>query len=130
MKGGGKDQVSLLELLERYPDEAAARKFFEDSIWPGGKRCCSRCGSLRTYRVSHRTMPFKRADCRRYFSARTGTVLESSNLPFRTWLIALHAELEHPKGLSSPQVAKTIGVTQSTAWHMGHRIRAALAQEG
>ncbi len=130
MKGGGKDQVSLLELMERYPDEAAARRFFEDSIWPGGKRCCSRCGSLRTFRVSHPTMPYKCSDCRRYFSVRTGTVLESSNLPLRKWLVAIHLELEHPKGLSSPQVGKTIGVTQATSWHMGHRIREALAQEG
>ncbi|MDE0260175.1 MAG: IS1595 family transposase [Gammaproteobacteria bacterium] len=130
MKGGSEDQISLLELMERYPDEAAARKFFEDSIWPSGKRCCSRCGSLRTFRVSHPTMPYKCTDCRRYFSIRTGTVLESSNLPLRKWLVAIHLELDHPKGLSSPQVAKSIGITQSTSWHLGHRIREALAQEG
>jgi len=75
-------------------------------------------------------MPFKCTDCGKYFSIRTGTVLARSNLSLRKWLFAIYAELEHPKGLSSLQLAKTLDVADSTAWHLGHRIREALAQEG
>ena len=133
MGGPSRDQqLSIFQLLERYPDEDSARKFFEDSIWPEGKRCCSHCGSTRTYRVSHPTMPYRcgERECGKYFSCRTGTPMQASNLSLRTWLLAVFLELEHPKGISSCQLAKLLGVTQATAWHTGHRIRAALAQEG
>lgn len=131
MGGTSRDQkTGLYRLMERYPTEAEARRFFEQAIWGSSGRCCGHCGSLRTYRVAHRSMPFKCSDCARYFSVRTGTVLARSNLSLRKWLFAIYAVVEHPKGTSSLQLAKLLDIAASTSWHMGHRVREALAQEG
>ncbi|WP_428277070.1 transposase [Candidatus Palauibacter sp.] len=41
--------ISLFDLAEKFPTEDAARDWFEAIIWPGGARCCPRCGSVNTH---------------------------------------------------------------------------------
>ncbi|MDE2761156.1 MAG: IS1595 family transposase [Gemmatimonadota bacterium] len=121
--------ISLLKLAEMFPDEAAAHKWFERQIWPDGERCCVRCGSCRTSRVNHPTMPFRCKDCRKHFSVKTGSALESSKLPLRKWVYAIYLDMSHVKGISSLKLRRDIGVTQKTAWFMLHRIREAFDGE-
>ena len=64
--------------------------------------------------------------CRSYFSAKTGTAMQSSNLPTRKWAIACYLFIGHSKSLSSYKLAKYIGVTQKTAWAMLHKKREGL----
>ena len=49
--------------------------------------------------------------------------MEASDLPLRPWAIALYLVVSRPKGVSSVQLAKDLGVTQKTAWFLAHRIR-------
>ena len=117
-----REGITLLELGELFPDEDAARKWFEAQVWPS-ERCCTRCGSLRTQKASHRTMPYWCTDCRSYFSLKTGTALESSKIPLKKWVWAIYLHLTSLKGVSSVKLGRDIGVSQKTAWHMLHRIR-------
>ena len=122
--------ISLLELAEMFPDELAARKWFEGQIWPDGVRWCLRCGSDNTHKATHRTMPYRCRDCRKYFSVKTGTALESSKVPLRKWVWAIYLEVTSLKGLSSMKLHRDLRVTQRTAWFMLHRIREAFNEEG
>ncbi len=70
-------------------------------------------------------MPYWCSDCRSYFSVRTGTALERSKVPLRKWAIAIYLEMTSLKSVSSMKLHRDIGVTQSTAWFMLHRIREA-----
>ena len=72
-------------------------------------------------------MPYWCLACRSYFSVRKGTVMQSSKLGYRTWLISMYLLLTHPKGYSSRQLAKTLGVSRTTAWHLERRIREGFA---
>ena len=72
-------------------------------------------------------MPYWCPDCRSYFSVRTGTALERSKVPLRKWAFAIYLEITSLKSVSSMKLHRDIGVTQSTAWFMLHRIRAAWA---
>ena len=117
--------ISLLELAEMFPDEESARKWFESRVWPDGERACLRCGSTNTYEVAHKTMPYRCRDCKRYFSVKTGTALESSKLPLRKWAWAIYLEVTSLKGVSSMKLHRDLRVTQKTAWFMLHRIREA-----
>lgn len=115
---------SFFELLDRFPTDAAAEQWFEQQRWPDGIRVCPDCGSERTRNVPGRKpMPFWCLDCRSYFSVRKGTVMQSSKLGYRTWLAAMYLLLTHPKGYSSRQLAKTLGISRTSAWHLEHRIR-------
>ena len=92
-----REGITLLELGELFPDEEAARKWFEAQVWPR-ERCCTRCGSLKTQEASHRKMPYWCTDCRSYFSLKTGTALESSKIPLKKWVWAIYLHLTKPQG--------------------------------
>ena len=118
--------IGIIELLEMFPDEDAAREWFEEIRWPNG-RTCPRCNSERTRVASHRYMPYWCTNCRSYFSVKVGTVMESSNLPLRKWAIAFYQILTNLKGVSSMKLHRDLGITQKSAWHLGHRIREAMS---
>ena len=117
-----RDGISLLELTERFPDEQSAREWFEHVVWPYG-RFCPQCGSVNTSEANHKDCHYRCSDCRAYFSAKIGTALEGSKLPFRKWVFAMYLESTSLKGVSSMKLHRDIGVTQKTAWHMLHRLR-------
>lgn len=117
--------IGIIELLELFPDEDTARDWFESIRWPNG-RVCARCGSDRTREAKHAKMPYWCANCRSYFSVKVGTVMESSKLPLRKWAIAFYQILTNLKGVSSMKLHRDLGITQKSAWFLGHRIREAM----
>ena len=119
-----REGITLLQLSDMFPNEDAAREWFEQRLW-NGQRCCGHCGSLRTSKASHAKMPYWCTDCRSYFSVRTGTALECSRLPLRKWAIAIYLEVTSLKSVSSMKLHRDIGVSQRAAWFMLHRIREA-----
>ena len=123
-----REGVTLVQLMDMFPDEETAAKWFEDSVW-GDQRCCGHCGSTNTARANHPTMPYWCPDCRRYFSVRTGTAIARSNVPLRKWAIAIYLYLTNLKSVSSMKLHRDLGVTQKTAWFMLHRLREASAKE-
>ena len=129
MAGLGKpdrSRISLMELFKMFPDEASARRWFEETRWPDG-RVCSRCGSVNTREVpNEKPMPYWCTDCRSYFSVKTGTVMHSSQLPMRIWAIAIHRVTTSLHGFSSMQLHRDLNIRQATAWHLLHRIREAM----
>ena len=122
--------ISIVELAKMFPDENAARNWFESILWPDGTRICPRCRSEKTHKCSHAKMPYRCSDCRKYFSIKTGTVMENSKLPLLKWVYAIYLDSTSPKGVSSMKLHRDLGIRQATAWHMQQRIRAAFANEG
>ena len=121
-----RDGISLIDLYEMFPDEAAAVEWFESIRWPTGEKFCPRCGADETAPVaSGKPMPYRCAACRKYFSVRTGTVMESSRLPMRKWVFALYLCSTNLKGVSSMKLHRDLRITQKTAWYMLGRIREA-----
>ena len=122
-----REGITLAQLIDMFPDEAAAIKWFEAQVWPAG-RCCGHCGSTKTREVPKaKPMPYWCTGCRSYFSVRTGTAIAHSRVPLRKWAITIYLELTSLKSISSMKLHRDIGVTQSTAWFMLHRIRQAWA---
>jgi transposase-like protein len=119
-----RQKLSLYELLEHFDTEEKAMKHIEAVRWEGS-RCCPYCGSMETSEVSHKTMPYRCPSCRKYFSVRTGTLMEESRLPYRKWLTAIYLMGTSLKGVSSTKLANDIGITQKSAWFLAHRIRQA-----
>ena len=122
--------MSIAEFFRRFPDDQAAEAWFESRRWPHGPTCphCAR-GRVSTV-VSRRPMPYRCRDCRKHFSVTSGTVMHGTRLGAQTWLLAIFLIVANPKGRSSVQLAADLGTTQKTAWHLAHRIRAALADGG
>ena len=117
--------IGILELAEMFPNQERARLWFEAIRWPE-MRTCARCGSERTGDASHRSMPYWCSDCRSYFSVKVGTVMEGSNIPLHKWAIAFYQMVTNLKGVSSMKLHRDLGISQPSAWFMGHRIRQAM----
>ena len=117
-----------MELDNLFPDEDAARQWFESIYWPGKDRHCPRCGSTNTHEANHKSMPYRCRDCKRYFSLKTGTVMKGSPIPLRKWVYAIYLDVTNLNGVSSARLHRDLGITQKTAWHMQQRIREAFAK--
>ena len=121
--------ITWIQLFDMFPDEDSARTWFEETRWPDG-RACGKCGSVETSEVPHeKPMPYWCKDCRSYFSVKTGTVMQSSKLPMRAWVIAIFQTVTNLKGVSSTKAGRDLGISQQSAWFMMHRIREAMRSD-
>jgi len=113
------------QLRVRFPDEKACRTFFESIIWRNG-RFCPHCGFEKTYRLSGETSRpglYECGSCKLQFTVTTKTPMHSTKLCLWKWLMAMYYIVNSSKGVSSVYLAKWIGVTQKTAWKIGHAVR-------
>ena len=113
-----------------FQDEDAAYAKLEGFIWPNGA-VCPHCGCTDRMRKMNgaATRPglYKCYACRKQSRVTVGTVFESSHVKLHVWLQAVYLMCSSKKGISSNQLARTLGVTVKTGWFMSHRIRAAMA---
>lgn len=125
-KGPGRahrEGLSIVELIEMFPDNATAERWFEEQRWPAG-RFCPTCASIDTYETKKRKpMPYRCRDCGEYFSVKKGTVMQDSNIPLRKWALAIYMMVTGIKGTSSMKLHRDLKMSQSSAWFMMHRIR-------
>ena len=127
-----REGISIVDLFDLFPDEGSAEAWFVEQRWPEGI-CCPSCGSLNIQtETAHKTMPYR---CREkacnlaYFSVKTMTVMQSTKLPYRTWILALYLLLTNLKSVSSMKLHRDLNITQKSAWHLAHRLRAAQVHE-
>ena len=133
MPGPGRDHrqgISLIELAEMFPTEESARVWFEAQRWPDGARCPHCDGDQVAQVPNHKPMPWRCRPCRKYFSVRTGTVMERSKITLKKWAFAIYLCTTNLKGVSSLKLHRDLNITQKSAWFMSHRIRAALDSGG
>lgn len=121
-----KATIDVFEFFEKFPNEDACEKYIVEARWPRGMSC-PKCGNHRVYRLETQKR-WKCGKCRDQFSVRTGSVLATSKVPLQKWLMAIWILTTNSKGISSVQLAKTLGVTQKTAWFLAHRIRESLTE--
>lgn len=124
---------NLMDLVEQYGDEDAARAFLEGLRWPNGATC-PKCGVQgESYRMSRmagsssRKGLWKCRACRGQFTVTVGTVFEDSHIALSKWVIAIHLLCSSKKGMSAHQLHRMLGITYRAAWFMCHRIRYAMA---
>ena len=90
------------------------------------KMYCPRCGSTKVRDIKKRKpMPFMCDDCRKFFSIRTGTVMEKSRLPLTIWAKSIYEQVYHLRGMPAVVTMNKFGVAKNTAWFLNHRIRKA-----
>lgn len=123
-----------------FRDEEAAFAKLESIVWPNGPVCPHCGGKERVYTLKGvRSKASKKnpegivrhglkkcGHCRKQFTARVGTVFESSHLPLHIWFQAAHLLCSSKKGISSHQLHRVLGITYQAAWFASHRLREAM----
>lgn len=120
-----KEFKSLLDLEETLKTEDDCVRHFVAIRWPEGA-ACPHCGGMDVYELS-KIGQYKCAEklCAKKFGYRYDTIFADAKIPLRTWYRAIFLMTSHKKGISSHQLARDIGITQKSAWHMLHRVREA-----
>ena len=115
---------SLIDAVKTFSDPDVAHGFIRDLRWPTGA-VCPECKSIKHYYLAKRRI-WKCRKCSKQFSVKVGTIFESSPIDLGTWLVALWLVANAKNGISSCELARSVGVTQKSAWHMINRIRQAM----
>jgi transposase-like protein len=106
------------------PDNCLA--YMASHRWPEGVECPT-CGRKDvSYLANQKKWQCKSAHAKRQFTAKVGTIFEDSPLGLETWLPAVWLIATAKNGISSCELARSLDVTQKTAWFMLHRIRKAM----
>ena len=113
--------LSEPEFERQYGTEDQCRAAVIASRWPDGFRCPG-CGGAKHSLVATRHL-FQCSACRLQSSAIAGTIFASSKLPLRTWFRAIYHMTQTKQGISSIELGRRLGVTQTTAWKMKHKLK-------
>jgi transposase-like protein len=122
--------------------EDQARETLERIRWPAGP-VCPHCGSVENItkfrpRSEREQTPsggardgvWKCNACGSQFTVTVNTVMESSHIPMRLWLMAFTIMCSAKKGISALQMQRQLEIgSYRTAWFLCHRIREAKKRE-
>jgi transposase-like protein len=88
--------------------------------WPSGF-VCPGCGGERHSVVKTRAL-YQCTACRRQTSLIAGTIFAATKVPLCTWFRAMYHLTQSKGGISSIELGRRLGVTQTTAWKIKHKI--------
>ena len=112
---------SLLQVLDFFKEESTCVQYLAAQRW-SDTPSCPHCGNVGAY-LTNRGFKCKAKECQKKFTVTTGTIFENTKLPLRTWFGAIFLCANHKKGISSLQLGRDLGIHQSNAWFLLHRIR-------
>lgn len=120
------EPTTLVEAIRYFADPDVSLDFMVNLRWADGV-VCPTCGSkdVRFLKTRH-IWECKNKHEKRQFSVKVGTIFEDSPIAIDKWLVAIWMIANAKNGVSSYELARSIGVTQKTAWFMLHRIRLAM----
>ena len=112
---------NIISLTSYFTTDAKCKQAIIESRWSDGDVVCPYCGGHHC--VVRKDGKFRCKVCGKNFSCLVGTIFENTKLPLIKWFIAMYLISSHKKGVSSHQLSRDLGVTQSTAWYMLQKIR-------
>lgn len=111
-----------LEKLRVMFDEEESRLVIEKAFWPNGPVCpYCKAGANHISKIFGKRRGLYRCNwCsnRRQFSVTVGTPLESTHLPFRSWLFAFRLLAEGVPWGSGKRIQRALSIPYATAWRI------------
>lgn len=115
-----------VEAIRYFSDEGNAHSFLVEMRWPDGV-VCPHCKSQNVGNLSSgKRKVWNCKNCKKQFTAKLHTIFEASPLQLRIWLPAVWMAVNSKNSVSSCELARDLGITQKSAWHMAHRIRVSM----
>jgi len=113
---------TLQEAIVYFSDTDRTFEFAKKLRWPDGNVVCPRCNVAKNSFIKTRRLWFCYA-CKRQFTIKVKTIFEDSPLGLDKWMTAFWLLANAKNGISSHELGRALGVTQTTAWFMLQRIR-------
>src|SRR5258708_21706149 len=116
---------TLQEAIVYFSDADRCFEFAKKLRWPDGNVVCPRCNAAKNSFIKTRRLWFCYA-CKRQFTIKVKTIMEDSPITLDKWMTAFWLLANAKNGISSHELGRSLGVTQTTAWFMLQRIREVL----
>jgi transposase-like protein len=113
---------TLQEAIVYFSDVDRCFDYAKKLRWPDGNVICPRCGEAKNSFIKTRRIWFCYA-CKKQFTIKVKTIMEDSPVTLDKWMTAFWLLANAKNGISSHEVGRALGVTQTTAWFMLQRIR-------
>lgn len=119
--------MTILRFAEDFPDETSCRISMKTAREKEGV-VCKKCKSKKHYWLKAK-YAWQCAECNFRTSLRSGTMMENSNLPIRTWYLAMAFMSFSKKGISATELQRQLEHSRyQTVWSLMHRIREAMGK--
>jgi transposase-like protein len=122
-----KEPKTLQEAIAYFADPQRCFDYAVKLRWPDGKIVCPRCSSPKNSFIKTRRIWFCYG-CKKQFTVKVKTIFEDSALGLDKWLVAMWMLANCKNGISSYELAATLGITQKSAWFMLQRLREAMRE--
>jgi len=120
------DLKTLVDAIRYFSDDQVCIDTVAQMRWPDGP-ACPKCQSAAERQHFLKTQKrWQCRDCGKQYSVKVGTIFEDSAIKLDKWLTAMWLLANCKNGISSYEIARSVGVTQKSAWFMLHRIREAM----
>jgi len=117
--------MKLLEFNTHYPDEESCKSSFKSYREQEGVKC-KKCGGTSHYWKKKREQ-WQCKNCAHRTTLKSGTVMQSSKLPFQYWFIAMHLITSTKKSFSAKEIQRQIGHKRyEPIWAMVHKLRSVM----
>jgi transposase-like protein len=114
--------MSEAQFDELYGTEPLCHAALAQWRWPEGFECPD-CGGRKHCIVKRGARSLYQCNaCRKQTSVKARTIFASSRLPLRLWFKAMYLITQSKKGISSIELGRRLGVTQTTAWTLKHKL--------
>lgn len=124
MKNKGEFPKTLQQAIIYFANPENASNFLMQMRWPNGVECPNCDGTEVSYLSTRRLWKCKA--CKKQFSVKVGSIMEDSPIGLDRWLAAIWLIANAKNGISSCELARSLGMTQKSAWFVLHRIRKAM----
>lgn len=115
---------TLQQAIIYFSDAENCVNFLSQMRWPDGVECPICAGREVSYLSTRRLWKCKA--CKKQFSVKVGSLMEDSPIGLDKWLAAIWIIANAKNGVSSYEIARSLGVTQKSGWFLLHRIRLAM----
>ena len=107
-----------------YGSEELCRTAIARWRWPDGF-VCPKCGGREHCIVGPRKL-YQCNACRRQTSLTAGTIFDATKVPLTTWFRAMDLITQTKQGISSIELGRRLGTTQTTAWKIKTKLAEAM----
>lgn len=113
--------MSPIAIANKFPTELSVIEFLENVRWNGN----TKCPHCKSSNIGNRGKDYRLRckSCNRRFSVKSGTLMENTRIPFKTWLMGVAIICDAKKGISALQLSRNLEITYKSAWLMYHRLR-------
>src|SRR5665213_2729606 len=120
---------TLSDAIRYFSDEQVCIDTVAGMRWPDGPQCHACLMPAPRQHWLKNQKRWQCRDCGKQYSVKVNTIFEDSAVKLDKWLTAMWMLANCKNGISSYEIARSIGVTQKSAWFMLQRIRLAMKNE-